>query len=328
MGFKAPYLLLFLFAVPLAIGAYVWLDQRRARRANAWSNAALLPNMVVGSPGARRYVTAGIFALALTIFLVGFARPEAKFKTAQNGATVVMLVDISGSMAANDVKPTRLQAADTALTTFVNKLPSQYRASLVTFSTGIAVRVPPTYDRAAVIANLPKTTELEGTALGDAIAEATLVAKKAVGTGKPGSRPPASILIVSDGGSNAGKTMPTDAAAAALKAGITVSTIAVGTAAGQVSQKVPLGNGSTKTFPVVRQVPVDPSALQDVAKAGGGTFASAATTAQLTSVYKNLGKRLIYTKKLREVTEIVAGAGLLVMLVGVGLSAFWFRRLV
>jgi Ca-activated chloride channel family protein len=149
-----------------------------------------------------------------------------------------------------------------------------------------------------------------------------------VGTGKPGSRPPASILLVSDGGSNAGRIMPSAAAAAARKAGITVSTIAVGTPAGQVSQKVPLGTNSTKTFPVVRQVPVDPSALQAVAKAGGGTFASAGTATQLNQVYKNLGKRLIYAKQLREVTEIVAGAGLLVMLVGVGLSAFWFRRLV
>jgi len=328
MGFKAPFLLLFLLAVPIAVFGYVWLDRRREQRANAWSNVALLPNMVVGAPGRRRYVTAGIFALALTLFLVGFARPEAKFKSAQNGATVVMLVDISGSMAANDVKPTRLLAADAALTTFVNKLPSQYRASLVTFSSGIAVKVPPTYDRAAVVANLPKTTELEGTALGDAIAEATLVAKKAVGQGKPGTHPPASILIVSDGGSNAGKTTPTDAAAAALKAGIPISTIAVGTPAGQVSQKVPLGNGSKKTFPVVRQVPVDPSALQAVAKAGGGTFAAAGTSAQLANVYKNLGKRMIYTKKLREVTEIVAGVGLLVMLIGVGLSSYWFRRLV
>ena len=327
MGFKSPYLLLFLLAVPVGIWAYVWLDRRRGQRAAAWSRPALLPNMVVGAPGRRRYVTAGLFALAMTLFLVGFARPEAKFKTAQNGATVVILVDTSGSMAADDVKPTRLLAADGALTAFVKKLPSQYRAALVTFSTGIAVKVPPTYDRDALIANLPKTTELEGTALGDAISEATLVAKKAVGAGKPGTHSPASILLVSDGGSNAGRTTPTQAATAARKAGITVSTIAVGTPAGQVSQKVPLGTGG-KTFPVVRQVPVDPSALQTVARAGGGTFAAAGTATQLNQVYKNLGKRLIYSRQLREVTEIVAGAGLLVMLAGVALSAFWFRRLI
>ncbi len=327
MSFKSPYLLLFLLAVPVGIWAYVWLDRRRAARAASWSRPELLPNMVVGAPGRRRYITAGVFALALTLFLVGFARPEARFKKAQNGATVVILVDISGSMAANDVKPTRLLAADAALTAFVHKLPSQYRASLVTFASGIAVKVPPTYDREALIANLPKTAELEGTALGDAISEATLVAKKAVGVGKKGTRPPASILLISDGGSNTGRVTPTQAAEAARKAGIPISTIAVGTPAGQVSQKVPLGTGK-KTFPVVRQVPVDPSALQAVAKAGGGTFASAGTAAQLNQVYKNLGKRLVYAKQLREVTEIVAGVGLLVMLIGVGLSAFWFRKLV
>jgi Ca-activated chloride channel homolog len=327
--FESPYLLLTLLVLPVAALGYLWVDRRRTRRAAAWSRPALLPNMVSGSPGGLRYIPAGLFAVALALLLVGFARPEAKFRSAQDGATVVMLIDTSGSMAADDVKPTRLLAADAALTSFVNRLPAQYRGSIVTFSNGIAVKVPPTNNKAALIAGLPKTTEVSGTALGDAIIEAANVAKKAVGAiGKPGARPPASILIVSDGGQNAGKVMPIPAAAAAKKAGIPISTVAVGTTAGQVTQKIPAGAGSTKTFPLVSQVPVDVSTLKAVARAGGGSFSVAGSVGQLDQVYRNLGSKLVYKRELRQVTEFAAGAALVVMAIGVGLSALWFGRLI
>lgn len=329
MSFESPDLLFALFAVPVAILGYVLLDRRRARKAAAWSTPALVPNMVSGAPGRLRYIPAALFALALILLLVGFARPEARMKSAQDGATVVMLIDTSGSMAATDVKPTRLLAADAALTAFIKKLPSQYRGSVVTFSNGIAVKVPPTNNSAALIAGLPKTTEVSGTALGDAIVEAADVAEKAVGgVGKPGARPPASIVVVSDGAQNAGKTTPTAAAAAARKAGIPVSTVAVGTPAGQVNQAIPVGPGSKKTFPLVSQVPVDVTTLKAVAKGGGGTFSVAGSASQLDQVYKNLGSKLVYTRQLKQVTQYVAGGALVLMILGVGLSALWFGKLI
>src|SRR5262249_30698117 len=118
-AFKSPWLLLFLLLVPVAIGLYLRLDRRRAGRAARWASPALMPNMVGGAPGARRYLPAILFAVALTLLLVGFARPEAKLTEAKDGATVVLMVDVSGSMAANDVKPTRLLAADAAIADFV-----------------------------------------------------------------------------------------------------------------------------------------------------------------------------------------------------------------
>jgi Ca-activated chloride channel family protein len=284
--------------------------------------------MVKGSPGKRRYIPAIIFGIAFVLLLLGFARPQARFSQAKDGATVILMVDTSGSMGANDVKPTRLLAADAALTNFVNKLPGRYRAALITFSNGIAVKVPPTYDRPTLIKGLPLKADLDGTALGDALYQAVRVAKKAVGTSKPGSpHPPASILLVSDGGNNAGRVKPAQAAALAKKAGIPVSTVAIGTAAGVVHQNIPLGTGK-KTFPLVQQVPVDSQVLHQVAALSGGHFYAATTATSVDNVYKELGKRLVYTKQYREITAGVTLAAFLLIIAGAALSAWWFRRLV
>jgi Ca-activated chloride channel family protein len=326
LAFKSPWYLLCLLAIPAAVGIYFAIERSRGQRAAAWSSPHLLANMVIGAPGGRRHLPAVIFGIALLLLLVGFARPESKFREAKDGATVVLMIDDSGSMGANDVKPTRLLAADAALTTFVKKIPSRYRIALITFSTGIATRVPPTYDRDALIRGLPKKAELQGTAMGTALEQAVSVAKKAVGPSKPGSpHPPATILLVSDGGSNEGK--PTaDAAKLALKAAIPISTVALGTPGGIVHQIVNIGNG--KTAPFQRQVPVDSTTLKAIAKESGGRFYAAQSVSQLSQVYKELGSRLVYNKQYRELTVGVTAVALVLILAAAGLSAWWFRRLV
>ncbi len=192
------------------------------------------------------------------------------------------MIDVSGSMGASDVRPSRLFAADAAVAQFVQRLPSRYRASLITFSNTIAVTVPPTYDRATLINALPRTTQLEGTAIGDALAEAVFVAKRAVGPSKPGVAAPAG-----DDPARLGRRPERRHDHArprrrqqARKAAIPVSTVAVGTAAGVVHQKIPLGKGS-KTFPLVQQVPVEPAVLEQVAKTSGGHFFAAQSAGQL-----------------------------------------------
>jgi Ca-activated chloride channel family protein len=328
LAFKSPWLLLVLLAVPAAVGLYYLLEQGRAARAANWARPALLENMVVGAPGGRRYVPATIFGVALVLLLVGFARPESKFREAKDGATVVLMIDDSGSMGSNDVKPTRLLAADAAVTQFVQKLPSRYRAALITFSSGIATKVPPTYDRNALIRGLPRKPELQGTAMGNALQEAVTVAKKAVGPSKPGApHPPATILLISDGGSNTGNETPVAAAKLALKAAIPVSTVAIGTPSGQVHQKVPIGKKG-QTVPLVQPAPVEPATLKSVAKASGGTFYAVHTPDQLSQVYKELGKHLVYGNEYREITVGVTAAALVLILAAAGLSAWWFRRLV
>ncbi len=328
VSFKSPWLLLSLLLVPLAIWGYLLLEQKRSGRAAKWSAPALLPNMVTGSPGSRRYIPMGLFAIALVLLLVGFARPEARVKQAKDGATVLLMLDTSGSMAANDLKPSRLAVADAALARFVDRVPSRYRVSLITFSNGIAVKVPPTYDRKAFVKGLPTKAQLEGTALGDALFQAVRVARKAVGPSKPGDpHPPATILLLSDGGNNTGRIPPAAAAQQARKAGVPISTISLGTAAGVVHQNVPLGKGK-QTFPLVQQVPVETKTLKEVATASGGRYYAATSAAGLDRVYKDLGSRLVYSHQFREITVAVTLAAFVLILAAAGLSAWWFRRLV
>jgi Ca-activated chloride channel family protein len=324
VSFQHPILLIFLLAVPLAIAGWFWLERRRADRASAWASPALLPNMVNGNPGRRRLVPLALFLIGLTLLLAGFARPQATLNEPREGATVVLAVDVSGSMAAKDVNPTRLGAADVAISQFLHELPSKYRVSLITFSSRPTVRVPPTYDRTLVLNALPQKVELEGTALGDGAATAVTVASRAVGKSKPGApHPPAAVLLLSDGAQNFGRLTPAQAAAQARKAGVPISTIALGTSGGVVYQKLP----GTK-YTEQHAVPASATQLQSIAQASGGRFFTAHSAADLKQVYKDLGHRLAKEHSKREITSWVTMGALGFILVGALLSGIWFRRLV
>jgi Ca-activated chloride channel family protein len=322
MSFGSPWLLLGLLVVPLALWGYVRLERRRADRATAWSSPGLLPNMVPSRPGWRRFVPLGLFLVGLTLLLAGFARPQATINVPREGATVVLAVDISGSMAAKDVKPTRLVAARQAALEFVEDLPSKYRVALVTFSDHATVRVPPTYEHERVAAAFPTKAQEEGTSLGDGIARSVLVAQRAVGRPEPGEpRLPAAILLLSDGSQTTGRIDPADAAAQARKLAVPISTVSLGTARGVLVRKIP---GGTEQI----QVPPAPATLQAVARTTGGRFFQARSAEQLKEVYEDIGSQTVQDKKKREITVATTGAATAFLLAGAVLSGIWFRRLV
>jgi Ca-activated chloride channel homolog len=324
MSFQHPVLLIALLIVPAAVAGWIWLERRRGERAAVWSSPALLPNMLTSKPGRRRFVPLVLFLVGLTLLLAGFARPEATLTVPREGATVVLAMDVSGSMAAKDVKPTRLAAADAALSQFVKDLPSKYRVSLVTFSSRPTVKVPPTYDHKLVLQALPTKTELEGSAVADGAATAVVVASKAVGKSKPGApHPPAAVLLVSDGAQNSGRLKPADAIAQARKLDVPVSTIALGTADGIVYQKLP---GSK--YIEQHAVPASPTQLHALAQGTNGRFFKATSETALKQVYKDLGSRLAHQHKKREITQWWALGALGFILGGAVLSGVWFRRLV
>jgi Ca-activated chloride channel family protein len=323
VSFASPVLLLGLLAAPLAVWGYLLLERRRAGRAARWSSPTLLPNMVDGDPGRRRHIPAVLFLLGLTLLLVGFARPEARLSQVREGATVVLAIDVSGSMGAKDVRPSRLGAAGATAVQFAHDLPHQYRIALVTFSNHAAVRLPPTYAHDEMAGALPVKPQEEATALGDGIDAALKVAQKAVGPNKPGSpHPPVAIVVLSDGNQNAGQRTPEVAAAEARKAGIPISTVSLGTPGGILFR--PLAGGNTEQT----AVPVQPKDLQAIAKATGGRFFAAQSAVELKQVYEDLGSRLLHEKKKREVTVAVTAVALVLILAGALLSGVWFRRLV
>jgi Ca-activated chloride channel family protein len=320
LSFAAPIALVALLAVPAAVAAYVWLERRRDTRAARWAAPALLPNMATPPPPWRRHLPTALLLLGVTLLLVGFARPHARITVSRQEATVVLVLDVSGSMAASDVRPSRLAAAKAAALRFVDKLPKGYRAALVTFSDHAAVAAPPTHDLTQIRAAIAKAKSgPQGTALADAVTRAVDVGLSVHGTSN--RRPPAVVVLFSDGGQTAGRVTPQQAAAKAKKSKIPVSTVLVGTPDGVVRQ--PLKGGFTERI----QVPAQAATLQFVAQQSGGHYAPSLAAVNVTAAYDELGSRVGHRRKAVEVTAIAAGGGLVFLLAGAGLSGLWFRRL-
>ena len=321
MSFEAPVLLLTLLAVPAAVAAYLWFDRQRDAWAAAWAAPALLPNMIERPPAWRRHLPTALLLAGVALLLVGFARPSATFSVTRNEATLVLVLDVSGSMAANDTRPTRLAAARAAAKRFVAGLPRGYQMSIITFSDHAAVVAPPTRDVARLQSVLDHATSgPQGTALATAVSRAVDVALS-VHSSTRGRRVPGQIVLFSDGGQTAGRITPAQAGAQAAKAHIPVTAVAVGTPDGVVQQ--PLQGGLTERF----QVPVEPAALQAIARASSGRYVGSPALVDVATTYAALKERAGHKRKVVEVTSAAAGGGLAFIVAGALLSGLWFRRL-
>lgn len=321
MSFGLPLLLLCLIAVPVAAGGIALLERYRRHRATAWAPAALLPNMTTRPSELRRHLPTALTLLGVALLLVGFARPKATYHVKAQEATLVLVLDVSGSMAANDTQPTRFAAAKAVVQRFIAKAPAGYRLSLVTFSDHVAVAAAPTLSRDAVSAALARAhTGPQGTALADAVVRAVRVASLVKGS-VPGRRPPAAVVVLSDGGQTTGRVSPEQAAARARKAHVPVSTILLGTPDGVVQQQ--LKGGFTERI----QVPAQPQELEELSRGSAGRFTSGPSAVDVKGAYDELGSRTGKRKKTIEVSSAAAAGGLVFVLAGGLLSGLWFRRI-
>jgi Ca-activated chloride channel family protein len=323
MSFGSPWLLVALLAVPATAAAYLLHERRRLERAAVWGSPALLPNLVPRDPGVRRHVPFALLLLAVALLLVALARPRATFSATRQEAAVVLAIDTSRSMQAKDVKPTRIAAARVAAEAFLKELPSKVKVGVVGFSEQPAVLVPATSRRDLVTAAFARLRGGEGTDIASAITRSVAVARAAFpGKAEQGQRPPAAVLLLSDGAQTQGQTTPAAAARAARAKGVPVYTVSLGTPMGVVERKLQGG------FIERVRVPPDPEALQGVAQASGGRFFQARDAQTLKRVYQDLGTRLGHRRETREMSVAAAGIGGLLALAAAGLSALWFRRLV
>jgi Ca-activated chloride channel homolog len=322
MSFGSPLYLLALLVVPAVIALYVVHYRRRSRVAARFASPPLVPNVVDREPGRRRHVPPAILLIALTALLVGLARPKAEISVPSEDATIMIAIDTSRSMAADDVLPTRMDAARAGLREFLAAAPKTYRIGVVSFASNARVVAPPTRDRELVELALNELRTGEGTALGDAIATSVTVGQAAgQRSRRPGDEPtPTTVLVVSDGKEDGGDISPQRASQIARQRGVPVNTIAMGTPDGVV--EVPLAGGYTARV----EVPSDPGTLRGVAQATGGKFFTAPSLEQLEVVYSDLESRLGKEQKWREVTVAFTAAGALMLLLGGALSASWFRR--
>lgn len=318
MTFQAPLALLGLLVVPLLVVAYVRHERRRDSYVATFANLALLPNLVDRAPGWRRHLPVAILLVALAAMVVGVARPHATVSVPREEATVILAIDVSRSMAAKDVKPSRLGAARAAANAFVRTVPEKFRVGVVSFASRAVAAVPPTADRSLVRAALAALRPGEGTALGDAIALSAQLGQRERRV--DGTRPPTAVLLISDGTSMGGRTTPQASSQRARSLHIRVYTVVLGTENGTVEQTL------TGGFRQIVRVPPSPDTLRQVAQTTGGLFFTARKDARLRDVYERLGSRIGHRRENRELTDVFAGGSAALLFAGGALSALWFRR--
>lgn len=348
MTFGHPLLLLTLLVVPAAIAGLVLAERRRMRYAVRFTNLDVLAS-VAGRSRWRRLVPAALFLLALATACVAVARPHSTTLVPRERATVILVIDVSRSMDARDVKPTRLLAAEEAVRKFLDRVPRRLRVGLIAFAGIPSVVTPPTTDHQLVrdgLVDIASYGGYGGTAIGDAVAAAVVLGQQALsGNGNLASATTAavathglvSVLFLSDGAQTRGQLLPLQGADRAKDAGIPVYTVALGTPGGTLQRDPNFGGGGgfpgggsgggAFGFGARVPVPPDPDTLRAIAQRTGGQFFEARSSKSVKAAYTKLGSELGRTPAKTEVTyAFLAGAAGLLVAAGL-LSAVWSPRL-
>jgi Ca-activated chloride channel homolog len=342
MSFADPYLLLTLLALPAVFLAQRLVDRRRARYAVRFTNVDVLATVGGGLPW-RRWIPLTLFLAALASLCIGVARPQAKTLVPTEKATVILVLDQSGSMFAQDVRPTRLAAAQAAVREFLDKVPKRIRVGLIVFAGEAQVAAPPTTDHALVRASvdaLGTIPESPGTAIGDALAAAAQLGQDSQRDGSTGTaegpatpttgkgsnggahpaRPLVTVLFLSDGSQTRGLLQPLEGAARAKAAKIPVYTIALGTPNGTITRYF---GGFQRTI----QVPPDPETLAAIAEETGGAFYNAQSAQAVRSAYSHLGSTLGRVPGHTEITYAFLAIAAALLVAAGGLATLWSPRL-
>jgi len=324
VSFAAPAFLLALLLVPLAAALYVQSERGRGRAARAFSSPRLMPSVVPHQPGWRRHAPMIAFWVALAVLAIALARPQATVAVPDERASVVLVTDQSGSMAAKDVQPTRLEAARRAANNFLGQVPGRVRVGLVTFNNSVQTIKAPTVNRGDVHGAIDRISPSGGTATGDALATALGLLDRQGDQripGRPRTRPPGAIVLLSDGKATHGQD-PIPVARRAGRLKIPVYTVALGTPQGTI--QVPRVNGNGTRAQVV---PPDPQTLRRIAQASGGKAYEAKDAGELATVYQRLQSQTTTKKEKREITAAFAAGGLAMLLMGGLMSLRWFAKL-
>jgi Ca-activated chloride channel homolog len=322
-GFTAPWWFLLLIVVVLLVVGYVVVQRMRHRRIMRFTNLALLERVVPRQQTWVRHVPAVVLVVALTLLTTAMAGPTAEQRVPRNRATVMLVIDVSLSMEATDVKPSRLKAAKDAAKDFANGLTPGINLGLISFAGTASVMVSPTTDRAGVAKAIDNLRLAESTATGEAIfAALQSIEGFAQIVGGADGAPPARIVLMSDGK----QTVPTDdaddprgaftAARQAKDAKVPVSTISYGTTEGEVTI-----DGKSQA------VPVDDESMKQIADLSGGEFYKAASADELHRVYDTLGEQIGYETKDADASKPWLMLGTLAALLAAGSALLIGQRL-
>jgi Ca-activated chloride channel homolog len=345
MTFLWPELLWLLLAVPVLIGGYVLLLRRKKKQALRYASLGMVRDALGARQRFRRHVPPLLFLLALIILLVATARPTATLTLPSQHETIILAMDVSGSMRAADVEPNRIGAAQTAAKAFVAEQPSSARIGVVSFAATASVVQPPTRNREDILAAIDRFQLQRGTAVGSGILvslklifpdvefdlrasnprddargvpldKAGGASKSAAKSVPPGSFSSAAIILLSDGQTTTGPN-PIEAARMAADRGVRVFTVGIGTTNGEI-----LGAEGWSM-----RVRLDEEALKTIAEITHAEYFYAGSAMDLKKVYQSLNTRLALETKQTEITALVAAAAAVLSLVSALLSLLWFNRI-
>jgi Ca-activated chloride channel family protein len=347
MTFLWPELLWLLAAVPVLIGTYVLLLRRKKKQAMRYAGLGLVRDAMGAAQKFRRHVPPLVFLLALIVLVVAVARPHAMLTLPSQYETIILAMDVSGSMRATDVQPSRIVAAQNAARAFVADQPASARIGVVSFAATASVVQPPTRNREDILAAIDRFQLQRGTAVGSGI----LVSLKMIfpdvdidlrasnprddargaplgkaGAGAPGKVAPkaapagsytsAAIVLLTDGQTTTGPN-PTEAARMAADRGVRVFTVGIGTANGEI-----LGSEGWSM-----RVRLDEDALKNIAEITHGEYFYASNSPDLNKIYQSLNTRLSFETRQTEITAFLAAAAAILSLLSALLSMLWFNRI-
>jgi Ca-activated chloride channel homolog len=355
MSFKSPWMLLGLLVIAAAIGLWFLAERRRSRYAVRYPNLDVLATVVSGRRSWLTFAPAALLVLGLGALLVGLARPQVDRLLLKEHATVILVVDTSRSMQADDVAPTRLGAAQEAIRTFLDNAPHDLRVGLVVFAGEAQVATPPTQDHELAlqaVQDIDQFLVFGGTAIGDALEAAVNLGKQTTGDqptegeiaapapvgmrslaqARPApacdkGKSPVSILFLSDGAQTRGLLQPLQGAALARRACYPVYTIALGTAEGVIERGPFGGFPGTQDQGQLIPVPPDPDTLREIARVTGGEFSEARTADSLKAAYENLGSRLGREPGKEEVTWVFVAIAAVLLVAAALFATFVSPRL-
>lgn len=333
MRLTQPLFLLALVPVALLAIGYLVMQRRRIKYALRFATAPMLERLVPHRPRWRRHLAAGLVVGALALLAVATTQPQVRAQVPYERATILVAIDTSASMSAEDMPPNRLEAAKAAAVDFIEQLPPRYNVGLVSFSSNARVVSSPTTDHALVSRSIEGLGPPDGgTAIGEAVYSSVNDLRQILdeaAAGGPSASPspdsedsddtedgsPAHLVLLSDGGNSAGRS-PVAAAEAAREAGLPTSTIAYGT------------EGSSAALPGGQSVEVREDTLRELADTTGGQFYRASSADELREVYDDIGTLVGYHTEYREITVWVVLGAMVLAFAAAALSLRWFARLI
>jgi Ca-activated chloride channel family protein len=345
MMFLWPELLWLLVAVPALIGLYVLLLRRKKKQVLRYASLGMVRDAMGAGQRFRRHVPPLLFLLALIVLVVAIARPTATLTLPSQHETIILAMDVSGSMRAADVEPNRIGAAQAAARAFVADQPASARIGVVSFAATASVVQPPTRNREDILAAIDRFQLQRGTAVGSGILvslktifpdvefdlrgsnprddprgvpldKAGASGKAAPKTVPPGSYTSAAIILLTDGQTTTGPN-PIEAARMAADRGVRVFTVGIGTANGEI-----LGSEGWSM-----RVRLDEESLKTIANVTHGEYFYASNAMDLKKVYESLNTRLALETRQTEVTALLAAGAALITLLAAFLSMLWFNRI-